>query len=327
MSRWWILLALLTLTLAPLGAQENEGVERDENKPPSTLGLPLPSRDTTGRPLWPIGVYQSQLVDVIPSHFRAVAISELRDALDRGGNGRREAYDCRVVSGFYDVRIVAGVMESRRSELSVAHRGRGIRDAMLGDVNLAIQRSIEFAGVGTSRIPRLEVDESGMLHAIASSEPEKMTEELAQGPAESVITKIPFAWSLRGEAVDNATVYELRIPRASQTRMIFSTPKDIRLRSRQGVLIERPSPPPDADLQNRASESRWYVLEAGGLNRIELTAFPESIRADDSLLLVRRESKQYEVDLSGITWTHRLSVESVQPVETIRLRCATGTVA
>lgn len=328
MSRWWMLLALFSLTLAPITAQEEEDLDDEAELSEPTLSLPLPNRDSAGRPLWPIGVYQSQLVDVIPKHFRAVAIGELREALNRSGIGQRDAYECRVVSAFYDVRVVSGVMESARSEFSVAHRGVGVKDALLGDVNLAIHRGTDTTGVGkTSRVPRLEVDESGMLHAITASNTEPINEAGAASAAESVVTKIPFAWSLRGETNDNSTVYELRIPRASQTRMIFSTPMGIRLRSRQGVLIERPSPPPDADLQNRNSESRWYVLEAGGLNRIELTAVPESNREEDSLLLVRRESKQYEVDLSGVTWTHRLSVESVQPLEKIRLRCATGMVA
>ncbi|MEO1526034.1 MAG: hypothetical protein AAFX06_11400, partial [Planctomycetota bacterium] len=330
-----VVLALATtFVLFQLGGSLHAQTEQGEDIDPSvqkTPSLTLPNRDAEGRPVWPIGVYQSQLVDVIPDDFRAISLGELREALESDDLGLGKSDQCRVVSSFYDVRLDNGLLESSRSELLIAHRGPGAKYARLGSVNLAIHRGkdsiLDNGPLG--RIPRLEVDDAGNLFAVVANADldDDQDETQEEGDPRETLSKVSFSWSVRGRPNESATTFVLQIPRASQTRMIISTPAEIQLKSKQGVLIERPSPPPDADLQSRNAESRWYVLEAGGLEQVELQAIPDARTVDDSKTLIRRESKQYEIELSGITWTHRMSLESIRPGSKLQLRCPIGTVA
>ena len=290
------------------------------------MTLPIPPQDVQGRPIWPIGVYQSQLADVVPADFRPVPIEELRAALNAAQSGHADKIGSRLVSSFYDVRLTTNLLSSERSEIVIDSALSDASLVDLGEVNLAIGRSNDSYVAGA---PRLLVGESGNLMAVVSGRATDKDEDDRSGVQTELQgrSKAVFSWSFTGTSSGSAQRFELRIPRTPQTRFVISTPDDVILESRNGVLSERPSPPPDADLQGRATDVRWYVLEAGGLNRIELIVHRAQTLEQSSAIVVRRESKQYEVDVSGVTWTHRIGIEFAQPKSVVRLFCPLGTVA
>ncbi|MCS7469808.1 hypothetical protein NZK35_24410 [Stieleria sp. ICT_E10.1] len=322
------------------------------------LTLPLPHRDRDGRPLRPIGVFLSQIVDLVPPDFRAVSISELREAIGTGTERFADSDQARLVSGFYDIRLDEDLLISEGSKLVLEHRRRPIIRRTLGQVNLAITDSAgglrSPLSASTVNLPRLEIDAAGELIAVipkpmTANDPTASQRAATQGVASQGVTQeaggaagnrssadvvsdgwtqseIRFGWTLRSQSLGAAKRFDLRLPRTSQTRLVISTPSDIVLESSQGVLVERPGPPPDADVQTRTGDIRWYVLEAGGLNRLEIFARRRSRDDTDQPLFIRRESKQYEVDLSGVSWIHRMTLQFPRQGNRLRLRSPLGTV-
>ncbi|KAA5545338.1 hypothetical protein FYK55_06695 [Roseiconus nitratireducens] len=323
-------------TPAEQGSATGAGTPATGDAPTS---LPLPVRNRDGRPLRPIGVYQSQLADVVPPSFRAVSMDELKRSLGEPNQRVLGPDRARLVSGFYDVRLVDDVLVSQLSRFVIEQDGPGIVRQRLGKVNLAIGRATGSGPSSTASLdgPHLEVDEDGSLVAVvarraASETPTATSADAADpSPTESyrsaTRSDIRFGWTLKSERLADVQKFDLRLPRTPQTRLIISTPRDVSLESDQGVLVESPGPPPDADLESRSGNIRWYVLEAGGLNRVELYAKRRSKADAEAAILVRRESRQYEIDLSGVTWSHRLTIELPRPRNTLRLRSELGTVS
>ncbi|QEF96901.1 hypothetical protein Mal15_09310 [Stieleria maiorica] len=316
------------------------------------LTLPLPLRDRDGRPLRPIGVFLSQIVDLVPADFRAVSIRDLQQAIGNGAERFADSNQARLVSGFYDIRLDENLLVSEGSKLVLEHKPRPIIRRKLGQVNLAITGSPgglrSPLSVGRGNLPRLEIDFSGELVAVVPGTPSAdgftATVEQSLGSAGIAAedqrepdsaagaldgwsqSEIRFGWTLRSQSVGAAKRFDLRLPRTAQTRLVISTPSDIVLESKQGVLVERPGPPPDADVQTRTGDIRWYVLEAGGLNRLEIDARRRSDGEANQPLFIRRESKQYEVDLSGVSWIHRMTLQFPRQRNRLRLRLPQGTV-
>lgn len=327
------------------GTESEEVVESVQDS--STWTLPLPLRDRGGRPLRPIGFYLSQIVELVPAEFRAVSIDELRKAIGNETDRMSEGDQPRLLSGLYDIRLDDQLLVSERSKLVIEHQPRQVTRRKLGRVNLAISDSLGGLRAplasGMSNTPRLEIDHEGELIAVV---PNSATSPQSTPSGDDVSTdvdrsesaadesdaqawrqsEIRFGWTLRSQSPGAIKKFELRLPRTAQTRLIISIPSDMELDSSQGVLVERPGPPPDADVQTRTGDIRWYVLEAGGLNRLELFAKRRSDGDDDQPLFVRRESKQYEVDLSGVSWIHRMTLQFTQQRKRLRLRSPRGTV-
>ncbi|WP_182868112.1 brain acid soluble protein 1 [Stieleria mannarensis] len=337
----------------PAAAGGNDPLSGDDaSSPLDRWTLPLPLRDRDGRPLRPIGIFLSQIVDLVPAEFRAVSIRDLQQAIGNGAERFADSNQARLVSGFYDIRLDENLLVSEGSKLVLEHKRRPIIRRKLGAVNLAISgspgglRSPLSAGRGN--LPRLEIDYSGELVAVIPGTPPaagfSAAGEPSDGPAGTAAvapsesdaaagisdgwsqSEIRFGWTLRSQSVGAAKRFDLRLPRTSQTRLVISTPSDIVLESKQGVLVERPGPPPDADVQTRTGDIRWYVLEAGGLNRLEIDARRRSEGEANQPLFIRRESKQYEVDLSGVSWIHRMTLQFPRQRNRLRLRLPLGTV-
>ncbi|WP_253161161.1 hypothetical protein [Stieleria tagensis] len=329
-------------TLSPANSDESTADEStadestaDESPPDAALSLPLRHRD--GRPFRPIGIYQSQLVDLVPQSFRVVSIGELRQAIENDTERFADAEQTRLVSGFYDVRLDDQLLISEHSELVIEHPAARTVFQSLGPVNVAILDSLGPTRAADPNVPHLEVDSQGELIAvIPASAPEDLPDDQTdavdaaatngRSVDDSLRSKIQFAWTLQSQTQGKLKKFELRLPRTPQTRLIITTPSDTQLESAQGVLVERPGPPPGADLDNRTGDIRWYVLEAGGLNRIEIYAKKITEGESNDPVVVRRESKQYEVDLSGVTWTHRMTIELPELSNTVRLLSPQGTV-
>lgn len=323
--------------------QQDSTVQAD-TLPQATL--PLPLTDRSGRPFRPIGIYQSQLVELVPPTFRAISIGQLQQAVGDDSDRFSKNSDARLVSGFYDIRLDDQLLVSEHSELVIAHDPQRAVRQQLGRVNLAILDSMGAARSMTSSepdaLPRLEVDYEGELIAVipvAARMSETIGDPIATdsdtkaddsegdlATVEWTQSKLRFGWTLQSQWLGNTKKFELRLPRTSLTRLVISTPSDVVLESRQGVLVERPGPPPDADVQSRTGDIRWYVLEAGGLDRIELFAKRRSQTESNQPFFVRSESKQYDVNLSGVTWKHRMTIEYPGRRRKIRLRSPLGTV-
>ncbi|WP_436716033.1 hypothetical protein U8335_28265 [Roseiconus lacunae] len=321
-----------------------------------SIGVVLPVDRFDGRLLRPIGVYQSQLVGLVPKDFIPVALDELRTLLTKANEQSSRNTEARLLNAFYDVRLDDQMLVSDHSVLAFEHAvDEGVRHE-LGRVNLAIapRRTVVRVGanVTAGSQSRFEADADGQLIAVVPKPEQKASDgdaasgdEAAQAAdlerddsnAEAKVdvdepvavrrSEIQFSWTLRGESVGAMRKYDLRLPRAAQTRLVISVDQDVMLESRHGVLVERPGPPPDADVQSRAGDIRWYVLEAGGLNRVEIYARKRATESNSNALIVRRETKQYDVDLSGLKWTHHLSLEMPVRREQMRLRCPVGKVA
>ena len=319
-------------------------------RPINVIGVDLPLAHFEGRPFRPIGVYQSQLVGLIPKDFLPVSLGELRQLVGQVRGQTQSKSQNRLLTAFYDVRLDDQLMISDRSELVFEYdMERGVRQD-LGQVNLAIAPT-RILGSGNQNIqgsqPHFEADADGRLIAVippkvdpfagtnrfATSDDEATNATFAAPPNELDSEKQPrrseiqFGWTLRGEAAGATRRFELRLPRSAQTRLVISVDSDVTLESRQGVLYERPGPPPDADVQSRAGDIRWYVLEAGGLSRVEIISRKRILESGRDALVVRRESKQYEIDLSSVRWTHRLSFEMPVRRDTMRLICPFGSIS
>ncbi|MCC9602811.1 hypothetical protein LOC67_19850 [Stieleria sp. JC731] len=324
--------------------EQEESIE-DMPSDNEVIGVTLPIDHFDGRPFRPIGVYQSQLVGLVPQDFIPVALGELRQLLSQIDEQNQNKTQARLLSSFYDVRLDDQLLLSDRSVLVFDHpTGQTVRQN-LGRVNLAItpRRPLSRGTAATSANTqsRFEADAQGQLIAVIPSREvankatnNSATESTATEESSEVSSQISsrrselqFGWTLRGENVGAVRKFDLRLPRCPQSRLVISVDSDVTLESRQGVLVERPGPPPDADVQTRSGEIRWYVLEAGGLNRIELFARKRVSEASSNALIVRRESKQYEVDLGGAKWTHHLSLEMPVRRDELRFRCPVGSVS
>lgn len=334
-------------------AVENAGTQDAVNPDQKTVApvkeaagkitLPLPLRDRDGRPLRPIGFYLSQITRLLPKNFRPISIEELQAALGNESERFSESAPARLVSGFYDVRLDDQMLVSNRSELLIEHHVGQTVHRPLGRVNLAIT---DPAGVlrtpltsGLPDLPRLEVDHNGELIAVVPKSPTPDQEAPAEDDSATndsngiesaedwTTTDVRFGWTLQSQAAGDTRRFELRLPRTAQTRLVISTPSTMMLETRQGVLVERPGPPPDADVETRTGDIRWYVLEAGGLNRLEIFAKRRAEGDSNQPIIVRRDSKQYEVDLSGVSWIHRMTIELPRQRQKLQLRASQGTVS
>ncbi|OYP37762.1 hypothetical protein [Rhodopirellula sp. MGV] len=340
-----------TQASTPGGSDPATTVDAEVESPnDESVGVTLPIDHFDGRPFRPIGVYQSQLVGLIPKDFIPVALGELHQLLRQTEDQTQRQTQTRLLSSFYDIRLDDQLLISDRSVLVFEHAAdHGVRQN-LGRVNLAItpRRAIVRGAASPSGLAqsRFEVDVDGQLIAVvpareadnnapdpandestAAADTDRSGDELDASRLAARRSEIQFGWTLRGEAVGSVRKFDLRLPRSAQTRLILSVDQDVTLETRQGVLIERAGPPPDADVQTRSGEIRWYVLEAGGLQRVEIFARKRVSESGGHAMIVRRESKQYEIDDSGVKWTHHLSFEMPQRRDQLRLRCPVGMVA
>ncbi|MEM6468903.1 MAG: hypothetical protein AAF802_04990 [Planctomycetota bacterium] len=301
---------------------------------PNDLAVDLPVREHRGRALRALAVYQSQLVGLVPKNFRAVEIEVLADALRRGQQYSQQSDQARLLRGYYDVRFTDEYLVSERSELVIEHDSQSKTRMPLGDVNLAIesrsQADLGNADTGLRGQALFETDQQGNLIAVIPSVAPARGGDASDEPSSSETvteSKIPFRWTLSGELFGDARRFTVKVPRTAQTRFVLSAPSDFEIRSSRGVLLESPGPPPDADVQTRGVNIRWYILEAGGLDQFEI--YTRRKLADDEArsVIVRSEIRQYEVDLASLNWRHRLTLETHDPTpERLEFYLGSGTV-
>tara|TARA_R110002049_G_scaffold305056_3_gene501087 strand:- start:32137 stop:39381 length:7245 start_codon:yes stop_codon:yes gene_type:complete len=276
----------------------------------------LPVSTADGRPLLPIGVFHSQLAEVVPKSFRPVAIQQLSEAISESKQQGNSDLASRIRSSFYDVRLKDDTLVCDQSVLELQTQQQGVVRHPLGRVNLAIRQPRILAGATTSLSSdaRLESDEDGALTAVFDG-------RSSEGHA-----SLRFRWSLRGRPFGMGREYTLRLPRSPQTRIVLSVPSDISLETLDGVLRRHPDPPPDADVSTRSSDANWYVLDAGGLSTIRLRTRRSTDIDGMDLVTVRQSSISYAIDSTGVNWTHRMRIQVPQTRVLPALRIEHGVV-
>ncbi|MEO1617158.1 MAG: hypothetical protein AAFV88_15005, partial [Planctomycetota bacterium] len=334
--------AFSSCTTLAFAQEDNADTEVTQPSPIDTLvgsdelAIRMPVKSHMGRALQAIAVYQSQLVDLVPKNFRPIEVDELREALSQGLRFSNPPSRARLQRGFYDVRLDGDFLVSDQSELTIEHDGPSAVRKSLGEVNLAIESSRSTdpsLARSADGSPLFEVDHLGNLFAVIpttlDAKPERSIEESGERTEQESLSssKLRFRWTLGGELVGEARRFLLRVPRTAETRFVFSVPSDVEMESSQGVLVERPGPPPDADVQSRGEGIRWYVLEAGGLDRVELFVRREVASQGGRTIVVRREIRDYVIDPTNLVWKHRFFLDLSNPeLASLKIRYGEGTV-
>ncbi|TWT69864.1 hypothetical protein [Crateriforma conspicua] len=260
--------------------------------------LSLPTTDPDGRRLRGVGVYKGQY-RLIPDDFEAVRIDRLKTLLrpdrdDTPGSGslKRSVYRARLEglmlvgdeSQFWCDQPTSGKL----SDDSVSASPHST--VLLGATNLAIQPASSFA-LGTDTTGLLQ-DHAGNLY-VRRSESSETT----------------FRWAARGLATPQGIEFDLQIPIAVDCELQIETPADVGLTSDVGVVRQEGSIAGEfAD--DDSARRRLYVVRAGGLERLRLQFSRSDAFRSATPIVVRRVRTQLEMSASGITWQHRLTIES-----------------
>lgn len=137
---------------------------------------------------------------------------------------------------------------------------------------------------------------------------------------------IDFAWSQRTNQLGQRSLVKLQLPRSSRSQLVISAPSHLQLRARQGTLVELDRPPERANWRSRPDGVIWYQMEVGGLSEVEIESTVQSARAASSVMMIRRQSRQYDVDLASITWKHQLTVDVSPDVDRLQFHVPAETV-
>lgn len=277
--------------------KSRDGFSTKSDTGPATGTMSIPTALPDGRRLIPIGMYQSQMDELVPEDYRPVSIDQLNEAVAKWTARATDDQTSRLKDAIYWVQLVGDTLVSDRSILNIeSDRTEQVRRS-LGKVNLAVEQPRGLLP-GTSVLPRLESEADGNLVAVFRGDGETDNR-----------FGIEYKWRLRGTKSGNGYVFKMQFPRAPQARFVFSAPPGISIRSDDGVLRSRPDPPPDASQTQRSSDLRWYELDAGGLDLATIHAHPEVDNASSGSFVVRRSDMEYKADRSGLTWTSKMVVQ------------------
>ncbi|WP_186776081.1 hypothetical protein [Rubripirellula reticaptiva] len=287
--------------------QEMQKSDTDETEPdaPATVDdslavdlprLAFPRSLPDGRPIYPIGIYQSQMAELIPETYRPVSIEKLRAAIDRVSEQSSDVQDCRLRGSEYWIKLQGDKLVSDRSFLDLESSRNILVRRSLGRVNFALRQPMVRGTTPSDSLPRLESGSDGSLVAVfQGGTPHR--------------ARIEFQWQLFGRPYSTGHEFALRMPRTPQTRIVFSAPPNIHVEVLDGVLRSRPGPPNDAADASTDRDARWYEIEAGGLDSVTIRTTKERSPIADSALIVRRSLIQYDIDQGGLRWIQRMSVQ------------------
>jgi len=269
----------------------------------------LPAVLPDGRRITPIGMYQSQMDELVPDDYRPVSLEQLNQAIAKWTARATDDQTSRLKGAVYWVRVADDTLVSEKSILEIESDRTGQVRRSLGKVNLPVNQPEGFSP-GNTTIPRMESESDGNLVAVFRGD-----EELASS------SKIRYSWNMRGTKAGNGYVFNLKIPRAPQATFYFSMPVGTSLRADQGVLRELSAAPAEvgeftgvSDL-NDGPESiesvglSWYELDAGGLDAVSIETQVEELNSDSGSFVVRRSAMKYEADRLGLNWTCNMVVQ------------------
>lgn len=257
--------------------------------------IPFAARLPDGRPLRPIGIYQSQMDELIPYTYRPIALDRFNEAISQLTDHANNDQASRLKGAVYWVEIVDGKLVSDRSVIDLESDLSGEVRRSLGKVNLAIDQPPQRGDKPAIEVlPRLESEPDGNLVAVFRGD-------------DPVSSGLVFQWRLRGQVLGSGHAYEMQIPRTPQTRIVVSAPSSLSIEADDGVLRSHPNPPPDADVTD--PDLRWYEIDAGGLARVRIRTRRNQSTSEDEKFVVRESTVRYEADPSGLTWTSTMVVQ------------------
>ena len=262
-----------------------------------------------GRQITPIGMYQSQMDELVPKDYLPVSLEQLNLAIAKWTARATDDQTSRLKGAVYWVRVAGDTLVSEKSVLDIeSDRTDQVRRS-LGKVNLAIEQPRGFSP-GNTTVPRMESEPNGNLVAVFRGD---------EVPGSS--SEIRYSWTMRGTKSANGYAFDLKIPRAPQARFYFSMPSGTSLRTDQGVLRLRSEPPvevsdfveatelTDANDLNWTVDVDWYELDAGGLDAVTIYTQVEPTNSAPGSFIIRRSKMQYEVDRRGLKWVCKMAVQ------------------
>ena len=273
----------------------NPADEKVVNETKRWTSLPIANNLPDGRPLRPIGIYLSQIDELIPSHYRPVSIERLNEAIAKLTDRATDDQASRLKSAVYWVQVSNGRLVSDRSVIDLESDLAGEVRRSLGKVNLAIEQPRSSGNTpAIDVLPRLESQPDGNLVAVFRGD-------------DPVHTGLAFKWRLRGKVLGSGHEYEMRIPRTPQTRIVVSAPSSLSIEAEDGVLRSFPNPPPDAVVTD--PDLRWYEIEAGGLTNVRIRTRRNQSESEDGDFVIRKSTVNYQADPSGLTWNSPMVVQ------------------
>ena len=296
---------ILIMTIATTFADENDPDTLPLSSPTSQSDptqsqpeLSILKQKIAGQPIRTLGMYQSQMDELIPKDFLPIDVDRLIRGLSTrvpdAQDSRRDQFDTAV----YWIDVRDDVLASRRSEIHIDSSDSMRSRRSLGPVNFAIEPPVNRDPTDDSdNTPRLENESNGDLVVVLPNRPEP-------------VSKIQFKWQLRGKSIGSGHRFDLQLPPTAQTRIVLAASPEVELISLDGVLRARSGPPPDADTFASAQQKRWYELDAGGLSRIRIRTSPSSSSASEDPWIVRNNFMQYDVDPTGLNWICRMLVNA-----------------
>lgn len=305
------------------GDGEDDGESRTDSEKEG-LRLDLPRRSADGRIVYGVGLYLSQMSDLLPQGFRAVPLDQLAEALRSPSIESKRENGGRLQSAVYDVSLDGDTLTCNgKSYIEIQCRRSGQVRSALGRVNWAMippSRSAKPLGPSAG-VTRLETDSNGTLFAVFQSG------RSDQATTESIVTKIPVSWKYRGKRINDVMTFDLQLPRIPRSRIVLSAPVDTVVETLDGVLREAStSPPADADENSRDERVRWYEIEAGGLDVIRLRARSREVERINRLVVMRRQALQYDIAMSGVQWSHRMTLQIPRARQLPTIRIPNGVV-
>ncbi len=286
-----------------------EADQENANGKPEDAKLWLPAVLPDGRRITPIGMYQSQMDELVPKDYYPVSLEQLNLAIAKWTARATDDQTSRLKGAVYWVRVVGDTLISEKSILDIeSDRTAQVRRS-LGKVNLAIEQPRGFSP-GNTTVPRMESEADGNLVAVFRGD---------ALPGSS--SEIRYSWNMRGTKSANGYAFDLKIPRAPQAKFYFSMPTGTSLRTDQGVLRLRSGPPDEAsdysevDELTEANESNWavdldwYELDAGGLDAVTIHTQVEPANSEPGSFIIRRSEMQYDTDRRGLKWACKMAVQ------------------
>ncbi|QEG40225.1 hypothetical protein [Roseimaritima ulvae] len=245
-----------------------------------------------------IFVLENQEAKLLPSDYRPVAAEELERLLEEQRQQADQLSDSkpRLNRVLYRVRYDPQTLSLRspQTTLDIAYSGDQPTRLDLGRVNWAIAAPKLSTAEQANSAARWLTDKDG--HSVVA---------LASD------TQLDVAWSLAGvELPDQSVRMKLQIPPCARSQMFINLPEAMRLSIDRGVLRELASPPPEAGMTTVDTPLRWYRLELGGLDEVELTVVKIAPPNDQPPLVVRRQSMSYQASAESTLWTAQLTIEA-----------------
>ncbi len=266
--------------------------------------LMLPAEMSGERAVIATGVYQSQIVGVVPKDFQPISIDRLAAAIQANEEGEVSSKDTVLKSSFYDIRLVDNLLISDRSSIDLQFTNTGSTLHPLGIANLAItsERDPSYWATSVPDFNSQATFESGGDGLLYANVP---VSKIRNGEA-----TIDFAWELNGQQEGIYKTFQLKLPRTARTRIVLSSPADMTPETSSGVLRSLPGPPPGADVDSRRDDVRWHTIDAGGLDKISLRFRPRIDQDSLTPTLVRRQKLQYEIGPTGLNWIHTFTLQA-----------------